>query len=159
MAFSYSDSDRVIIYCLPRSVGADIKHQKMKTLVLNTLDSEYTEQVKTLIKDKEVEIVDTSDMKIVHCMGCNQCWLNTPGICAYKDDYEIILKKLVQADNLWIVSDSWRQFWHPHQRGCCKSQDCCTLRKDGTPVCTERQLPHPRGKEVHRSRAISLAGT
>ena len=26
MAFSYSDSDRVILYCLPHSVGADIKH-------------------------------------------------------------------------------------------------------------------------------------
>ena len=78
----------------------------MKTLVLNTLGKDYTEQITALIKDKEVEIVDTSDMKIVHCMGCNQCWLKTPGICAYKDDYEIILKKLVQADNLWIVSDT-----------------------------------------------------
>lgn len=78
----------------------------MKTLVLNTLGNDYTEQIKALIKDKEIEIVDTSGMKIVHCMGCNQCWLKTPGICAYKDDYEIILKKLVQADNLWIVSDT-----------------------------------------------------
>ena len=78
----------------------------MKTLVLNTLGNEYTEQVKTLIKDKEVEIVDTSDMKIAHCMGCNQCWLKTPGICAIKDDYEEIIKKLVETENLWIVSDT-----------------------------------------------------
>ena len=42
----------------------------METLVLNTLGNDYTEQIKALIKDKEVEIVDTSDMKIVHCMGC-----------------------------------------------------------------------------------------
>jgi multimeric flavodoxin WrbA len=60
-----------------------------------------------LIPDKkEVEIINTSDMKIAHCMGCNQCWLKTPGVCAIKDDYESILKKLVQADNLWIVSDT-----------------------------------------------------
>ena len=78
----------------------------MKTLVLNTLGNEYTEQVKTLIKDKEVEIVDTSNMKIAHCMGCNQCWLKTPGICAIKDDYEEIIKKLVETENLWIVSDT-----------------------------------------------------
>ena len=78
----------------------------MKTLVLNTLGNDHTEQIKALIKDKEVEIVDTSDMKIAHCMGCNQCWLKTPGICAIKDDYEVILKKLVEADNLWIVSDT-----------------------------------------------------
>ena len=83
MALNYSDSDRVIIYCLPHSVGADIKHQKMKTLVLNTLGKDYTEQITALIKDKEVEIVDTSGMKIAHCMGCNQCWLKTPGICVF----------------------------------------------------------------------------
>ena len=78
----------------------------MKALVLNTLGNDHTEQIQALIKDKEVEIIDTSDMKIAHCMGCNQCWLKTPGICAIKDDYEVILKKLVGADNLWIVSDT-----------------------------------------------------
>ena len=80
----------------------------MKTLVLNTLGEEVLEQIRTLIpqKDGDVEIIDTSDMKIAHCMGCNQCWLKTPGICAIKDDYEVILKKLIEAKNLWIVSDT-----------------------------------------------------
>ncbi len=78
----------------------------MKTLVLNTLGKEALDQVNALIKDKEVEVVDTSDMKIAHCMGCNQCWLKTPGICAIKDDYEKIIKKLVETENLWIVSDT-----------------------------------------------------
>lgn len=78
----------------------------MKTLVLNTLGSEYTEQTEALIKDKEMEIVDTSDMKIAHCMGCNQCWLKTPGVCAIKDDYEEIIKKQVETENVWIVSDT-----------------------------------------------------
>lgn len=78
----------------------------MKTLVLNTLGKEALDQVYALIKDKEVEVVDTSDMKIAHCMGCNQCWLKTPGICAIKDDYEKIIKKLVETENLWIVSDT-----------------------------------------------------
>ena len=84
----------------------------MKTIVLNTLGKEVFEQISTLIpqKDGEVEIIDTSDMKIAHCMGCNQCWLKTPGICAIKDDYEDILKKLIQAENLWIVSDTHFDF-------------------------------------------------
>jgi len=82
----------------------------MKTLVLNTLGNDYTEQIKALIKDKEVEIIDTSDMKIAHCIGCNQCWLKTPGICAIKDDYEEIIKKLVETENLWIVSDTRFEF-------------------------------------------------
>ncbi|MCR5407738.1 MAG: NAD(P)H-dependent oxidoreductase [Bacteroidales bacterium] len=78
----------------------------MKTLVLNTLGKEALDQVNALIKDKEVEVVDTSDMKIAHCMGCNQCWLKTPGICAINDDYEKIIKKLVETEILWIVSDT-----------------------------------------------------
>ena len=39
-------------------------------------------------------------------MGCNNCWLKTPGVCAIKDDYEIILKKLVAAENFWVVADT-----------------------------------------------------
>ena len=45
-------------------------------------------------------------MKIAHCMGCNHCFLKTPGICAIKDDYAQILKKLAHCDSLWLVSDT-----------------------------------------------------
>ena len=79
------------------------------TLVLNTLESgDCLEQIKTLLagKNENIEIVNTADMKIAHCMGCNMCWLKTPGVCAIRDDYEIILKKLVAAENFWIVADT-----------------------------------------------------
>ena len=77
------------------------------TIVLNTIEGKVVlEQIGNLIKDDDKEIVNTSDMKIAHCMGCNQCWLKTPGICAIKDDYENILKKLVKADSLWLVSNT-----------------------------------------------------
>ena len=78
------------------------------TLVLNTLDGVDAEQIKELLaaKDSEVEIVNTAEMKIMHCVGCNMCWLKTPGVCAIKDDYEIILKKLVAADGFWVVTDT-----------------------------------------------------
>ena len=79
------------------------------TLVLNTLESgDCSEQIKALLagKNEEIEIINTADMKIAHCMGCNNCWLKTPGICSIKDDYEIILKKLIAAENLWVVSDT-----------------------------------------------------
>ena len=80
----------------------------MKTLVLNTLGKAVLEQIQTLLPKSggEMEIVDTTDMKIAHCAGCNQCWLKTPGICAFRDDYKVILKKLVWADDLWIVSNT-----------------------------------------------------
>ena len=79
------------------------------TLVLNTLESgDCSEQIKALFADKneEIEIINTADLKIMHCLGCNNCWLKTPGICSIKDDYEIILKKLVNAENFWVVADT-----------------------------------------------------
>ena len=84
------------------------------TIILNTLkEGAVPEQISTLIKG-DVEVINTSDMKIAHCMGCNLCWLKTPGICAIKDDNEGILKKLVGAENLWLVSDTRFGFvdWH-----------------------------------------------
>ena len=80
---------------------------EMKTIVLNTLEEGCdSEQISTLIKDDDMEVINTSNMKIAHCMGCNLCWLKTPGICAIKDDYEGIIKKLVGAENLWLVSNT-----------------------------------------------------
>ena len=77
------------------------------TIVLNTLEEgAVSEQIGTLIKSDDKEVLNTSDMKIAHCMGCNMCWLKTPGVCAIKDDYEGIIKKLVGAENLWLVSDT-----------------------------------------------------
>ena len=78
------------------------------TLVINTLDTnDSTEDINALLpKEQDVETVNTSGMNISHCLGCNQCWLKTPGVCAIKDDYEKIVRKLVGAQNLWIVSDT-----------------------------------------------------
>ena len=74
-------------------------------LVLNTLGAGVdTDKIRALLPEKDVEIIDTFDMKIAHCVGCNQCWLRTPGICAIKDDYETLVKTMVGADGLWIVS-------------------------------------------------------
>lgn len=54
----------------------------------------------------EFELIDTAGMNISHCIGCNFCWLKTPGICAIKDDYEPILRKMSKADQVWLVSDT-----------------------------------------------------
>ena len=46
------------------------------TIILNTIEEKSVlEQISNLIKDNNKEIVNTSDMNIAHCMGCNQCWL------------------------------------------------------------------------------------
>ena len=54
----------------------------------------------------EFELIDTTGMHISHCVGCNYCWLKTPGVCAIQDDYEPILRKISRADQVWLVSDT-----------------------------------------------------
>lgn len=54
----------------------------------------------------EFELIDTTGMHISHCVGCNYCWLKTPGVCAIQDDYEPILRKISRADQVCLVSDT-----------------------------------------------------
>lgn len=62
-------------------------------------------------------LVDTSEMNISHCVGCNCCWLKTPGICVIKDDYEQIFigasgkrLTLLPAPPLRTVRDSFPSY-------------------------------------------------
>lgn len=57
------------------------------------------------IFDEYMEVVCTKGMTISHCIGCNYCWLKTPGICTIKDDYEIILKKILQHEKIVFITD------------------------------------------------------
>ena len=78
-------------------------------LVVNTTsDTSLTEEIRQAAGAKagEIDIVEAAELKIGHCIGCNFCWLKTPGECAVKDDYEIILKKLIHADQYWVLSDT-----------------------------------------------------
>ena len=54
----------------------------------------------------KLEVIDTAGMHISHCVGCNYCWLKTPGVCDIHDDYEPILRKMSGADQVWLVSDT-----------------------------------------------------
>ncbi len=79
------------------------------TIVLNTLETElFSDQIEPLLAgtDQQVKIIHTSAMRISHCIGCNQCWLKTPGQCAINDDYKQIIKQLVNAQDLWLVTDT-----------------------------------------------------
>lgn len=51
-------------------------------------------------------LIDTAGLRISHCLGCNYCWLKTPGQCVIQDDYEPILKQINTADRVWLISDT-----------------------------------------------------
>ena len=82
----------------------------MSLLIINTLE-EDNPIAKNVISDLSAKtsahkIFHTARMNISPCIGCNACWLRTPGICALKDDYEQILKSLLQYDTTIIISDT-----------------------------------------------------
>ena len=42
-------------------------------LVLNTLGASVNyDMIRSLIQENDIEVIDTSDMKIAHCMGCTR---------------------------------------------------------------------------------------
>lgn len=51
----------------------------------------------------QVEIVSVRDVKVNPCLGCNACF-KTDGICAQKDDMDVIYEKMSQTDMLVIAS-------------------------------------------------------
>jgi FMN-dependent NADH-azoreductase len=46
------------------------------------------------------ETLYLKDLNIHECLGCYTCHMKTPGICAIKDDMEIVLKKMLASDIL-----------------------------------------------------------
>ena len=46
----------------------------------------------------QVELFYTRKLKINPCLGCFGCWIKTPGKCIQKDDMEMLLPKLREAN-------------------------------------------------------------
>ena len=67
---------------------------------------EIIQELKKTGRNKNYELIDTTDKNISHCVGCNCCWLKTPGICVIKDDYEPILIKMIEAEQIWLIADT-----------------------------------------------------
>ena len=80
----------------------------MSVLIINTMPEASREvlEVQRTLWESGSEVVYTNYMKISHCIGCNYCWLKTPGVCTVKDDYEIILKKMLEHDRIIFITDT-----------------------------------------------------
>jgi multimeric flavodoxin WrbA len=49
--------------------------------------------------DAEVTAFSLNNLKLAHCIGCFGCWLETPGICRFKEPaYQELFKAWVQSD-------------------------------------------------------------
>ncbi len=47
-----------------------------------------------------VETIYLKEKHINFCIGCNTCWMETPGICIFKDDMPELLDKVIECDIL-----------------------------------------------------------
>lgn len=82
----------------------------MKNLLISTLEKNSTYS-NTVIKELDSagfksSLISTDGLKISHCIGCNDCWIKTPGLCCIKDDYEKILIKMLLADRVIILTEA-----------------------------------------------------
>lgn len=86
----------------------------MSLLLINTLEKDdpaAESAIRVLAaKSSAHTVFHTAKMKISPCVGCNACWLKTPGICAVKDDYEQILKAYLRHDATIMISGTSLDF-------------------------------------------------
>ena len=57
-----------------------------------------------------VQVIHAYEQNFRPCMGCNACWLVTPGICTVKDSYEALLKAYLQYDAVLFLSGTALNF-------------------------------------------------
>ena len=82
----------------------------MKCLVITTL-SEIDNNTNLVInslqaKEIDTEVFNTNKYNIGNCIGCTNCWFKTPGVCAVKDDWEIVFKKFLKSDYLIFITET-----------------------------------------------------
>lgn len=88
----------------------NVKNTQRKYLLISTLPEDnpaFMNLHKELRQQVgQLQTVLTSGMKISHCIGCNDCWIKTPGRCCIKDDYEQILIKIMQVDCVVFLTET-----------------------------------------------------
>lgn len=76
-------------------------------LIVDTTVEHLGNNFKAELKDTNLDFkfIDANDLNISHCLGCNHCWLKTPGVCPIKDDYKPILDEMIKANLVVLISD------------------------------------------------------
>lgn len=59
---------------------------------------------------EEVRVIHAYEKNLRPCIGCNACWLVTPGVCAVKDGYEELLKAYLDYDATVFLSGTALNF-------------------------------------------------
>ena len=88
--------------------------QSKKLLIVSALpETDPTTQtaIQTLkCSGTDLQVIHAYEQHFHPCVGCNACWLVTPGICAIKDGYEELLKAYLQYDAVLFLSGTALNF-------------------------------------------------
>lgn len=57
-----------------------------------------------------VNVIHAFEQSFRPCVGCNACWLITPGVCAIKDGYEELLKAYLGSNAVLFLSGTALSF-------------------------------------------------
>lgn len=83
-------------------------------LVVNVLpenDPKAQETIQVLKQSfADVQVIHAYEQSFRPCVGCNACWLVTPGICTIKDGYEELLKAYLRYDAVLFLSGTAMNF-------------------------------------------------
>lgn len=86
----------------------------MKLLIVNTMkteDESALSAIKTLNQCvEECHVINVYEKNLHPCIGCNACWLLTPGICSIKDGYDELLKAYLEYDTVIFLSGTALNF-------------------------------------------------
>ena len=79
-----------------------------RLLIVNTLpehDPAVAPALEALKGGAEaVRLLHAHEMNLRPCVGCNACWLITPGVCSIRDGYEDLLKAYLACDAAVFLS-------------------------------------------------------
>ena len=79
----------------------------MRLLIVNTLPKEAPAAqaaVQELRENvTELRVINAYEMELQPCVGCNACWLKTPGICSIKDGYDELLRAYLEYDSAVFI--------------------------------------------------------
>ena len=86
----------------------------MRLLIVNTLpkDSPVAQAaIRTLCGSaSDCRVIHACERNLHPCVGCNACWLKTPGVCAIQDGYEELLKAYLDYDATVFLSGTALNF-------------------------------------------------
>ena len=52
----------------------------------------------------EVRTFSLRELKLTHCIGCFGCWLETPGLCRFRDAGREIAQAIMESDTIILFS-------------------------------------------------------